>query len=390
MAKFRYGIVGANIMGTTHARTISEYGKQTFCLTAMADIDADVVQKASKEFGVKGFLDPQEMFDSGLCDGVIIATPHYWHAPLTIQAARSGLHVLCEKPLAATVGPAQAMIQECKKNNVSLGVMFQRRTHGIMRKVKQMVDNGTIGDIFRLQMICSNWFRTQAYYDNGAWRGTWDGEGGGVLINQAPHNVDLFQWIAGMPHKLFAMTDTREHNIEVEDTANILLDYGNGKTGYIYVTTAELPGYDEFRISGEQGTVIIANGKIMFGATKKCVSKSIYETKEAFPPAQSLATEWKEVSYKDNDKMSPPAAIMANFAKHVIKGTPLIAPAENAINSLVLSNAAYLSNCSGKSIELPIDPNRIERLLSRLEKQHSSGRGGNMRIAARKALNALL
>ncbi|GAH78608.1 unnamed protein product, partial [marine sediment metagenome] len=193
---------------------------------AIADIKRSVGRRLADEYGVPSFGDGQKMFDSGLIDAVIIATPHYWHPVLAIQAARAGIHVLTEKPMASSVGPARAMIAECRRRKVALGVMFQMRSQGVMMKMKQMIDSGRIGKVFRVSMVCSAWYRTQFYYNFGAWRGTWDGEGGGVLINQAPHSLDLFQWVGGMPKRLIATIDTRLHKIEVENTANVICDYG--------------------------------------------------------------------------------------------------------------------------------------------------------------------
>jgi len=242
MKKVRFGVIGLGNMGSQHAKCCKNDGGRDVTLGAVCDIVADKAAEHGEKHGVPHFIDALEMMDSGLIDAVIVATPHYWHSPMAVHAARRKLHVLCEKPLESRIGRARVMVAECKKNKVAMGVVLHHRTRSIMRKMKKMVDSGVLGEVFRVEMVCSSWFRSQAYYDSGAWRGTWDGEGGGVLINQAPHHLDLFQWIGGMPKKVVGMVHTRAHKIEVEDTANFLCDYGGGKVGYLYASTAEEPG----------------------------------------------------------------------------------------------------------------------------------------------------
>ena len=273
MQKIRFGVIGLGNMGGPHSRSIVEDRSRDFCLGAVCDVVAAKAEAFGEELKVPHFTSAYEMMDSGLVDAVIIATPHYWHAPQAIHAARRKLHVLCEKPIASTVGPARAMVAECKKRKVALGVVLHHRTRSIMIKLKQLVDSGRIGEVFRVQLSCSSWFRTQAYYDSGAWRGTWDGEGGGVLINQAPHHLDLYQWLGGMPKKVLGMLHTRAHDIEVEDTANFLMDYGHGKVGYLYATTAEEPGMEQFLIAGDKGTLVCEKGKILLGKLKMPISR---------------------------------------------------------------------------------------------------------------------
>ena len=388
MKKVRFGIVGISGMGGVHARGIVQSRSREFSLTAVADVLEDKAAGIGEELGVPWFGSAQAMYDSGLCDAVIVATPHYWHAPLTIRAARAGLHVLCEKPLAPTVGVARAMVRECRKRKVAMGVMLQQRTRGDMKKIKQMIDAGRIGEVFRVQLFCSNWFRTQAYYDQGQWRGTWDGEGGGVLINQAPHNLDLFQWIGGMPKRVMAVLATRAHKIEVEDTANIIFEYDKGKIGYMYATTAEEPGCEQLMICGDKGTLIVEGGRVRLARLRIPVTRHIAGSRDPFNGAAEQKVDWRDVS-------APKAAashlsVIRAMARHIRTGSPLVATGAEGLNELELSNAAYLSGFLNKPIDLPVDEGQIERLLSRLERQRSTGRGGRLRQAAKRDLNGLL
>jgi predicted dehydrogenase len=380
MKHVRYGVIGIGNMGTPHARSIVADKSRKFSLAAICDTKPEKAAVA-QELGVPFFADYRELIDSGLVDAIIIAVPHYWHAPMAVYAAQRGIHVLCEKPLASSVGPARTMIQQCKKHKVRLGVVLHHRSRDIMRKAKQLVENGTLGELFRVSMVCSSWFRSQAYYDSGDWRGTWDGEGGGVLINQAPHHLDLFKWIGGMPNRISAVIDTRQHKIEVEDTANIICQYGDGKIGYIYATTAEVPGMEQFILSGDKGTLVWDGGKLRLAKLKTPLSKYIYTTKSGF---KSQDVTWSDLDIKENGGKH--IMIIRAFADWVMGGKFPYATGDEALGELEISNAAYISGYKNKAVDLPVDANEMEKLLDTLERQRSTGKGQGIRKAATKAL----
>ena len=389
MKKVRFGVVGLGNMGSGHSRWCARDGGRDLCLGAVCDIVKDKAATFGAELGVPHFTDAQEMYDSGLIDAAIIATPHYWHGSQAIRAARKGLHVLCEKPLSSTVGHARAMVAECRRRKVALGVVLHHRTRSIMRKMKRLVDGGAIGEVFRVQMICSNWFRTQAYYDSGAWRGTWDGEGGGVLINQAPHHLDLYQWIGGMPKRVMGMVHTRAHNIEVEDSANFLLDYGGGKVGYIYATTAEEPGMEQIMVCGDKGTLVCERGGLRLGTLRMPVSKHIVASKSAMAGGAEQKITWKDVKLPKAPGGRHLMIIKA-FAAHVLRGSEMYCTGAEGINELELSNAMYLAGFKNKAVELPVDADEMERLVNRLERDRSTGKGGGLRKAANRDMKRLL
>ncbi len=387
MAQVRFGIVGVNGMGGGHAAAIAASKSKDYKLAAVADIVPEIAQRVGEKYNVPFFNSGPEMFESGLVDAVIVATPHYWHPVLTIQAARKKLHVLCEKPLAVTVGAARAMIAECKKNKVALGTMLQQRTRGEMIKMKQMIDRGEIGEIFRVSMVCSSWYRTQTYYNSGSWRGTWDGEGGGILLNQAPHSLDLFQWIGGMPKKITAVLDTRLHKIEVENSANAICEYGPGKVGYIYATTAEAPGMEQFMVCGDKGTLIAENGKLRFGKLKEPISKHLLTCKEVWA---GIPTEWVDVPWTPSATNGHHINVINAFAAHVLRGKPLVVAGSEAINELEISNAIYISGFKGKPATLPVDAKEIDGLIGKLARERSSGKGGNLRGKSAAAMKKLV
>ncbi len=388
MKKVRFGVIGLGNMGSSHARWCAKEGGRDVALGAVCDIVADKAGAFGDELGVPQYTDAVEMMDSGLIDAVIIATPHYWHGPMCIHAARRGLHVLCEKPLESRIGVARMMVGACRENGVAMGVVLHHRTRAIMRKMKQMVDKGAVGDVFRVELFCSSWFRTQAYYDSGAWRGTWDGEGGGVLINQAPHHLDLYQWIGGMPKRVMGMLSTRAHQIEVEDTANFLMDYGDGKVGYLYATTAEEPGSERFTVSGDKGTLVCKGGKLMYGKLKQSITEHIMGSKTSSAGGAKQEVTWKEVPLPKNPGGKHLMIIKA-FAAHILRGKEMYCTGEEALNELELSNAMYIAGFKDKTVELPVDAAEISRLIRKLEKDRSTGKGQRLRAAADRELKKL-
>jgi len=384
MGKLRFGIAGVGNMGAGHARKIVQDNSPDFCLAAVCDIVEEKAVKLGQELGVPHFTDARKMYGAGLIDAAIIATPHYAHGPLTIAAADRGLHVLCEKPLSASVSHARVMIERCRERKVVLGSVLHHRTRSAMIKAHELVRSGALGEVFRVQLICSNWFRTQAYYDSGAWRGTWDGEGGGVMINQGPHHLDLFQWLGlGLPKRIVATVATRQHKIEVEDTANVICDYGDGKIGYIYATTADEPGMDQFVISGEKATMTIQGGKIMLGELAVSISEHVYAGKTVDAVAKPIAAQkcqWREVEVPSRAGREQHIEIVRGFAREVLGAGKQYAPGDEAIVELEISNAAYLSGFNGGvPVDLPVDGAKVDRLLARLEKHRSTGKGGGLR-----------
>ncbi len=388
--KLRFGVVGVCKMGLTHCQAIVRDHNKDFVLAAVADVSSQTAKTAGERFGVPSFGNPQALFDSGLVDAVIVATPHYWHPPLTIAAAQAGLHVISEKPLGVTIGAARAMVEECGRRKVALGTMFQLRASPYWLEVKRLVSGGLLGELHRVSMICSDWYRTQAYYDSGSWRGTWDGEGGGVLTNQAPHSLDLFQWIGGMPERVTAVLTTRIHKIEVENTAGALFEYGPDKIGSFFATTAESPGINQLVLCGEKGMLIAEEGKLRLAKLKTPLRRHLRACPEAMT---APGCEWRDLPAPrsaDGERENLNIDVIRAFAAHVLRGVPQACSGAEALKQVELTNAIYLSGYENRRVELPVAAARVDRLLRRLEGQYGAGRGGNMRVKSQKALAALL
>jgi predicted dehydrogenase len=260
MDKVRLGVIGVGGMGSVHTRYLQAGELPRCTLTAICDVEPKALEPYED---IKKFSNSAELIRSGDVDAVLIATPHYAHTTIGIDALEQGLHVLTEKPISVHKADCERLIAAHKNKDQVFGVMFQLRTDPSYMKLKEVIDRGDLGAIQRVNWIITTWFRSEAYYASGGWRATWRGEGGGVLLNQSPHTLDLLQWICGMPKKVYAKCDLgRHHNIEVEDDVHALLEYENGARGVFVTGTGEAPGTNRLEIIGDRGRIVLENGKI--------------------------------------------------------------------------------------------------------------------------------
>jgi predicted dehydrogenase len=359
--KVRLGVIGIGTIGTLHLKNAAALDRVT--VAAVCDIVPEKAQSAATAYGCRAYLDSDELLQDKLCDAVVIATPHYDHTSIGIAALGTGHHVLVEKPISVHKADCERLIAAYRKRPGAIfGAMFQQRTDPRYRRMKQMVDTGEVGELVRVSWICSNWFRTQAYYDSGGWRATWAGEGGGVLTNQCPHNLDLLQWICGMPDRVWATCSLgKRHQIEVEDEVTSYLAYPGGGTGTFVTSTGEAPGTDRFEIAGDRGKLVLAGGVLTFTRNAVPATEFLRTSPERFakPPSTTeiLAVEGQGGQH---------AEILANFVDGILEGQPLIAPAEEGIHSVELANAILYSSLIGEAVDLPLDGEAFERELNKL------------------------
>ncbi len=353
--KLRIAVIGVGVMGSLHARDIAALENTE--LAAVCDINPARADKYAQMYGVPAFYDHQQMLAQADLDAVLIATPHYDHPSIAMHAFERGLHVLTEKPVAVHVQAAQEMIAAYEaarrqQPGLAFAVMFQQRTYGFWQKIKSLIDGGELGKLLRASWIITDWFRTQSYYDNGGWRATWKGEGGGVLLNQCPHNLDLFQWFVGMPRRVAGFAAIgKYHHIEVEDEVTAYLEYENGMIGHIVTSTAESPGTNRLEIVGEQGKLIFEDNILTFYRNRYSLFEQIKASISGYEPVEN----WKiELPYRHHGQAGHQLMI-ENFANAVLCGEALIAPAVEGLNSLTLSNAIMLSSFLGHPVDLPID-----------------------------------
>ncbi len=355
MDKVRFGIVGCGNMGTGHAKNFREGKIENGVLTAVCDINPKKLNIFKENYGdtIKYFDNAEDMFKSGLCDCVMICTPHYIHPELAISALDHDLNCIVEKPAGVYTLQVKEMLARAEKSDKILGIMFNQRTNPAFKTMRKMIMDGMVGEIKRTNWIITDWYRTQYYYDTGAWRATWAGEGGGVLYNQAPHQLDLFQWIIGMsPCKVHAFCHYGKwHDIEVEDDVTCYVEYPNGATGVFITTTADAPGTNRFEVTGTLGTLIFENNKLFY---TKLMKDERLHCKEAQAGFEMPACEEK-VEIKIEGENPQHVGITNNIANAILGLEPVYAPAKDGLAGVQLANAMHLSSWLGKSVDLPID-----------------------------------
>ncbi len=353
MEQVRIGIIGIGNMGTAHANNIKDGKCPEIKLTAVADINPKRLEWAAEKLdpSVAKFSTAEEMLDSGLIDAAIVAVPHYDHPKYAMECFKRGLHVMVEKPAGVYTKQVREMNETAKKSNVIFGMMFNQRTDHVYRKMRELVQSGSLGAIRRTNWVITGWYRPQAYYDSGAWRATWSGEGGGVLLNQCPHNLDLWQWICGMPTKVSThMYFGKWHDIEVEDDVTTFVEYANGATGVFVTTTGDAPGTNRFEITLDKGKLIAEDGKLTLWELETPEPEFSKTNKVPFGQPKSTKIE------VETDGQSPQhVGVLNAFAAAILRGEPLVAGGEEGINGLTLSNAMHLSAWLGKEISLPFD-----------------------------------
>lgn len=361
MENLKFGIVGIGNMGAAHLNCLKNGEIEGAECVAVCDTNAEKRRAAAEKYpDLHIFKTSDELIKSGEVDAIIVATPHRFHANIAIEALRSDLHVLVEKPIDITVTKAKMLNETAKKSGKVFGIMFNQRTNPLFREARDIVRSGKLGNLKRSVWIITNWYRTQSYYDSGEWRATWSGEGGGVLLNQAPHNLDIWQWICGMPKKLYAKCDVAKyHNIEVEDDATIIAEYEGGATGTFITTTGEYPGTNRLEISGELGKLVLENNILKWWRLKDNESEVRFASKEGSP---QIETEYLEI--RPTEKETAHKGILQNFTSSVLNGEELIAPGTDGIKELTISNAAYLSAWKGEAVTIPFVSAEFDYLLA--------------------------
>lgn len=353
MGVVRIGIIGLGGMGSSHARYLSAGDVADAQLAGITDLsEARRSWAASTYPDVPLFESVEAMLNSGGVDAVIIATPHYFHPPLAIQAMEAGRHVLIEKPAGVYTRQVREMNDVAANSDRVFGMMLNQRSRAVHQKLKQMIDSGEVGDIKRSVYIITDWFRAQSYYDSGGWRATWAGEGGGVLANQCPHNLDLWQWFCGMPKRIRAFCSFgKYHNIEVEDDVTAYAEYENGSTGVFLTSTGEAPGTNRLEIAADRGKIILENEQITFWRSEQPVSQFCRE----YPGGFGRPDMWKCEIPPGRDAGQEHVEITRNWVAAILEGIPLLAPGSDGINAVELFNAMLLSTWTDDWVDLPVD-----------------------------------
>ena len=370
MKQVRLGIIGVGNIGTAHGATILGGGCPEVVITAAAD------RRESRRAWIREHLPSAEIFSegedliaSGRCEAVMICVPHYQHPTLAVSALRHGLHTLVEKPAGVYTLQVREMNEEADRHpELAFALMYNQRTNCVYRKLKEMIDGGELGTLKRVSWLITDWYRTQNYYDSGDWRATWAGEGGGVLLNQCPHQLDLLQWLCGLPVRVQAHChEGKWHDIEVEDDVTAYLEFENGATGVFVTTTADAPGTNRLEITGTKGKLVCENDALTFWRLREDERVTCKTSREAFAkPAYDL------IQVETDGQNLQHVAVLNAFAAHILRGEPLVADGREGLNGLMLSNAMHLSAWTEQMVELPIDEKKFYELL--MQKCSSSRR----------------
>ena len=368
MDKVRFGIIGIGNRGTEIAQRILNGETTELEITAVADTDPARLAWAAENLpGVQRFDSAQALLDSGAVDAVVVAVPHYDHPGLCLEALKRNIHVMCEKPAGVYTKAVRPVIEYAKVCPATFAMMFNQRTNCVYRKMKEIVASGALGQIRRVNWLITSWFRSQSYYDSGSWRATWAGEGGGVLLNQCPHNLDLLQWICGMPVRVRAFVHNGKwHDIEVEDDVTAYMEFENGATGTFITSTGDTPGDNRFEITLDGGTLICDGKALTLEKLKTPIPQFMREYKAGFgrPDCEVMPVETDGLNLQT-------AGVLNAFAAHILRGEPLVAEGAEGINGLTLSNAMHLSAWTDQMISLPLDE---DLFLTELNKRRAVSR----------------
>lgn len=369
MERVRLGIIGIGGMGSGHAMNVQKGMVPNMELTAVADIRQCRIDWAKENLSEKVtvFDDGRKLIDSGVCDAVLIATPHYFHPEFVIYALEHGVHAISEKPAGVYTKQVREMNEVAAKSDKTFAIMFNQRTNCVYRKLREMIQSGELGKIRRVNWIITDWYRNQSYYDAAGWKATWAGEGGGVLLNQCPHQIDLLQWLCGMPVKVRAFChESKWHDIEVEDDVTAYMEFENGATGVFVTSTADAPGTNRLEITFEMGKVVCEHGKLILDKLSDNISDFCKTEKEGFKQPERTRIE-VETDGKNEQHMG----VLKAFADHILTGAPLVADGVEGIRGLTLSNAMHLSSWLDKTIEIPFDE---ELFLTELNKKRAKSK----------------
>ncbi len=350
MSKVKIGIIGYGNMGSSHVRNLKAGKVKSMEVTAVCDIQAERREAAKKNYPeIAVFADAEELYRSGLCDTVLIAVPHYEHPSLAIRAFENAMNVIIEKPAGVYTRQVKEMNERAASSDKLFGIMYNQRTNPVYQKLRRMVQRGDLGHIKRITWIITDWYRPQAYHDSSTWRSTWRDEGGGALINQNPHQLDLWQWMFGMPDRIYAKASFgKYYDIEVEDDVMAYFEYDNGTTGEYITSTGETPGTNRLEIACDMGKVVIENNKLVF--QRNVISEREHNriNTEIFAKPEC----WKCNIPADFSGGPQHVGILENFADALLHGTELLAKGEDGILGLTISNAIHLSAWTGETVDV--------------------------------------
>jgi predicted dehydrogenase len=365
--KVKIGLVGLGSIGGTHIRYLADMDQVE--VVGVCDLIKEKADTFATEYNTKAYYNYKDLLNQSGLDAIIIAVPHYDHPDIAIDSFQRGIHVMCEKPITVHLNEAKRMIESYENTKkrfpkLEFAIMFQERTYPYYRKIKEILESGELGRLTRATWIHTAWFRSQTYYDSGDWRATWAGEGGGILTNQCPHTLDMYQWLLGVPARITGHAHIgKYHNIEVEDEVTGYFEHENGMIGHLIVTTAELPGTNRLEIIGENGKLVFEEEKLIFYKNPMSMLKYSQETDQRF---SKMDVERIEILV-NTDVPTGHQVVTSKFVERLLNGSgELIAEGPEGIHSLTLANGIMLSSFQKQTVETPIDAKAYEAKLKEL------------------------
>ncbi len=355
MGLVKVGVIGIGNMGSSHVLKLNQGQIEGATLTAICSRNEERIEwvKNHTTGNVQIFQDEETFLNESGIDAVLIATPHYSHPELAKKAFAKGIHVLIEKPAGVYTKNVLEMNEAAKVSGKVFGIMYNQRANPLYQKLRDLIESGELGEIKRTNWIITDSYRPQSYYDSSKWKGTWKGEGGGVLLNQALHQLDIWQWTTGlMPKSIRACASLgKYHDIEVEDDVSAYVEYENGATGVFITSTGEVPGTNRFEIVGDRGKIVVENEKLTFYR----LTQSEREFNATFTGGFGEPECWK-IDIPVKSEHAGHVTIIQNWIDTIVKGVPLLAPGEEGVKALEIANAIYLSSWLNETVEFPIDP----------------------------------
>lgn len=358
----RLAVIGIGRMGGRHARNIFKGVVKHATLAAVCDTDEKVLEAFCTKYKVKGYTDRIKMLEEVKPDGVIIATPHYSHVEIAKDCLAKDTDFLIEKPVSVTVKEAQELKELLdKKPDVIGALMLNQRTNRMYAKAKELIEAGKIGQIKRVNFIVTDWYRSQYYYNMGGWRASWSGEGGGTLINQCVHQLDIWQWIVGMPDKIYAVCKTVGRDITTENDVTAIMSY-EGFEGVFTASTHELPGTNRLEIAGENGKIVIDKRKMRYYLNKYPEPIVNQRAKHDYGNREDKKSKKRTYTYGllrlIYDAINgQQARVLNNFVEVLATRdkSRLIADVNDGINGLSIINAINMSAWKGAQVKVPVD-----------------------------------
>lgn len=345
----RIAVIGTGYMAGRHLEFLDTYDKAE--VTAVCDVNLERAQEVADQYKCKAYSDHKQLLADKVADAVLIVTPHFFHTSIGIDALDAGHHVLCEKPLSVHKADCEKLLAAHTNKDLVFALMFNQRTNPAYRKVKSLLESGEMGRITRMSWIITNWFRSEAYYKQGTWRATWAGEGGGVLLNQCPHQLDMMIWLCGMPEKVHCFGRFGQyHDIEVEDDVTAYMEFPGGASGVFIATTGEAPGQNTLEICGDRGRITVDGHKVHWSRTERSVKDLLENDPTPMPEPET----W-EIDFEYPDEGGQHHEIMTNFCEAILEGKELIAPSTEGTSSVELCNAMLLSAWKEQTVHLPMD-----------------------------------